>query len=105
MRLCFIIVLAVVGCARSGLAPKFAEARTPEEARVVAIARKAVAQKETWAIGSSYCVPQRCSNGWTVIVCQIEGYDQNGKPRLVPGGYRMLSIDESGAVTDYVREH
>jgi hypothetical protein len=72
-----------------------------DESNIRAIARHVIAAHETWVDNAVYEV-RRKGKGWSVIVWRIEGYDQSGKPQFVPGGHRVVQIDEKGRVTAYV---
>jgi hypothetical protein len=86
MRIFSIVVLValVVGCVS-----KRAPAR--DESGAVAIARNAIAAKETWADTATF-EAKRVGSGWSVHVWR--------EPR-VWGGDRMIVIDRDGKVTGY----
>ncbi len=72
-----------------------------DESDIIVIAREAVAAHETWADKAIY-EARREGKGWLVTVWRIEGHDQSGKPQFVPGGHRIVQIDEKGRVTAYL---
>jgi hypothetical protein len=97
MRYFASILLAVLvfGCARKPSTPT--EAALPLDAtKVVAIARQAVATNDTWLAQAEFETPQHETNGsgWSVLVWRL--------PKT-PGGHRLILIDETGKVTDYIR--
>jgi hypothetical protein len=62
---------------------------------VLAIAREAAATNDTWVDRAEFETPERKPDGsWSVLVWRL--------PKT-PGGYRFISIDETGRVTDYAR--
>jgi hypothetical protein len=68
---------------------------TPEETRIVAIARQAVTTNDTWVAHAEFELPRRRpEGGWSVMVWDLPA---------TPGGFRIVVIDESGRVTDYVK--
>lgn len=77
-------------------------ARESGDAKILPIARKAVAARETWADRATYTA-RRESNGWSVMVSRIAGYDQNGKPLFTPRGDRLIKIDQNGRIIAYIR--
>jgi hypothetical protein len=65
------------------------------EARVSEIARQAVAANDTWVDRAEFEPPKRRADGtWSVLVWRL--------PK-VPGGHRVVVIDENGRVTAYIR--
>ncbi len=71
--------------------------------KVVEIAKRAVAENDTWADRATYKTKQKDDGTWLVIVWRIMGYDANGKPQFTPGGHRFIDIDPMGKVTNYGR--
>jgi len=64
-------------------------------ANVLAIARKAVAEKEDWVDHAEFQSPTRHEDGsWSLIVWRL--------PK-VPGGHRWIKIDKAGEVIQYER--
>jgi len=71
------------------------EAGVLDEAKVLAIARQAVATNDTWVDQAEFETPKRQPVGsWGVLVWRL--------PKE-PGGHRYISIDQKGRVTDYDR--
>jgi len=71
--------------------------RTPEETRVLEIARQAVAANDKWADQAEFGSPVRDRSGyWTILARR--------RPRTI-GGDRLIFIDEKGKVTGYFRGH
>jgi hypothetical protein len=114
-RITILIACLLAGCARHskppGLtAPASAAPDGPyrwagsgiDEVRAIIIAQDAVAKNDTWADRATYTA-QRDGSGWSVLVREIEGYDESGKPIFVLGGHRLVRIDEKGNVTAYGR--
>jgi len=61
----------------------------------LAIARQAVATNDKWADRAEFQTPERQPDGsWSVLVWRLPN---------VPGGHRLIRIDEKGRVKDYVR--
>lgn len=99
--------LLIVGCIwvrnKAPVSPTTKQGkRMLQESDIRAIARKAVTAHDTWAESAIYEV-RREGSGWSVIVRRIEGYDQSGRPQFVPGGHRIVQIDDAGRVTAYIR--
>jgi hypothetical protein len=103
-RLLFLLLLGlglVSGCAaarRDGGAagrPATDQKAIVDEARVLHIARQAVATNDTWVDQAEFEGPQRKADGsWSVLVWRL--------PK-VPGGHRVILINEEGRVTAYLR--
>jgi hypothetical protein len=64
-----------------------------DEAKVVAIARQAVRTNDTWSSTASFEVRSNAT-GWAITVWR--------EPR-VPGGHRLIRIDQNGQVTACIR--
>lgn len=97
MRLTAVLALifaASYGCAQ---VPR-PDAIFPSDAQLLEIARKAVAQNETWVDQAEFQDPIRASDGsgWNVLVWRL--------PKT-PGGFRLIRIDDRGQVTSYVYGH
>ena len=98
----FIALVAVaVGCApKSSTSTERAPSTTTEagvldKAKVLAIARQAVSTNDSWLDRAEFQTPERRPDGsWSVLVWRL--------PK-VPGGYRLILIDEKGRVTTYDR--
>jgi hypothetical protein len=65
------------------------------EQQALAIARKAVEANDTWADRATY-EARLIEPGWTVTVW---------RQPTVPGGFRIVTIDSNGKVTNYYRGH
>jgi hypothetical protein len=66
-----------------------------DEARVLAIARKAVATNDTWLDRAEFDTPIKQPDGsWGIVVWRL--------PKT-PGGHRLITIDDKGKVKDYMR--
>ena len=102
---CFCIVIlmaAVAGCktqrsAHSESAPHSSSstASVVDEAKVLAIARQAVATNDTWVDQAEFETPRRQGDGtWSVVVWRL--------PK-VPGGHRLVIIDDTGKIRNYIR--
>ena len=110
-RLIAALALYVAGCGTHetphapALSPPVQTARKTDlsEQQVLDIARKAVQANDTWADRGRFEVKKNADGTWSVMVWRIEGYDMDGKPQFVPGGYRFITIDQQGKVTDYMR--
>jgi hypothetical protein len=96
MRITFVIALfaLMTSCAHQPTARvKTARPLTAEEARIIEIARQAVATNDTWVARAEFEVPQRRSEGgWAVLVWRLPA---------TPGGFRLITIDETDRVTAY----
>jgi hypothetical protein len=97
-RIFALILLAAVavGCAPTRGMHHAAVGRSVlDKARVLAIARSAVAANDTWVARAEFETPERLPDGsWTVYVWRI--------PKT-PGGHRLIRIDQKGRVKDYGR--
>jgi hypothetical protein len=95
MHLLSLILFAavLVGCSRTS-PPRTTSGGVLDEARVLAIARAAVATNDTWLDRAKFETPDHETNGWSVLVWRL--------PKM-PGGHRLILIDETGRVTDYIR--
>jgi len=98
-----LLVLSVLGvgaCSSGSLqesavpAAQSAGPSTLTEPEVIAIARQAVSQNESWVERAEFEAPQRTSEGWSVLVWRL--------PKA-PGGHCLVQIDATGQVTRYVR--
>ena len=102
LKLFSIIALGLIsGCVHSqragtgGVAPIADRAVILDEAKVIEIARQAVAANDAWVEKAEFERPRRRSDGsWSVFVWRL--------PK-VPGGHRLIVIDQNGRVTDYIR--
>ncbi len=103
MRILWIIGLVAVGvgCAlqtrsRSGTLENVAgKTEVLDDAKLLAIARQAVATNDTWVDQAEFEAPKKQPAGsWTVLVWRL--------PK-VPGGQRYVTIDQQGRVTQYGR--
>ena len=66
-----------------------------DEAKVLQIARQAVATNDTWVDRAEFGRPKRQADGsWRVLVWRL--------PKA-PGGHRTVLIDEQGRITAYIR--
>jgi hypothetical protein len=66
-----------------------------DEARVLAIARAAVATNDTWLDRAEFESPKRQPDGsWRVLVWRMPA---------TPGGHRLITIDSDGKVMEYFR--
>jgi len=90
----FILVAIAVGCApHSNTRQMTADAGALDAAKVLAIAREAVATNDTWVAQAEFETPKRQPNGsWSVLVWRL--------PKT-PGVHRFISIDLKGRITDY----
>jgi len=97
MRILSLILFAtvVVGCSRTSPTPTPGGA-VLDEARVLAVARAAVATDDSWIDRPEFQTPHHETNGsgWSVLVWRL--------PKM-PGGHRLILINETGRVTDYIR--
>jgi hypothetical protein len=100
MRFIFIFaLLALLTACSQPRAPRIKTTRplTAEEARIVEIARQAVATNDAWVERAEFHPPRRQpEGGWSVMVWRLPA---------TPGGFRIVTINDSGKVTDYVRGH
>ena len=96
----FLAVAVLAGCGRSPDTSTQAGVTRPsesgllDEAKVIAIARQAVATNDTWVAQAEFETPRRDGAGWTVFVWRV--------PREL-GGHRVVLIDQAGIVTSYIR--
>jgi hypothetical protein len=67
-----------------------------EEMRIVEIARQAVTTNDTWVEKAEFKTPERNGSAWSVTVWRLPP---------TPGGFRTITINENGKVTDYYRGH
>jgi len=95
--LCAIMLLAaVVGCAETSPKPGVGGASASlDEAKVLKIAREAVAANDDWISRAEFETPvHRADGSWNVDVWRL--------PKT-PGGDRLILINEKGEVTRYIR--
>src|SRR4051794_5541307 len=93
--LLIILLAVVVGCASTSETHNTPVSGGLDEAKVLAIARAAVATNDTWVDRTEFETPKRQPDGsWSVLVWR--------RP-ATPGGHRSITIDAKGRVTDYVR--
>ena len=96
MRMAFVIALfaLMTSCAHQPTARvKTDRSLTAEEARIIEIARRVVAANDTWVAHAEFEVPQRRpEGGWGVLVWRLPA---------TPGGFRLITIDETDSVTAY----
>jgi len=86
----------LLGCARpSPTVTASAEkpAAALDEAKAITIARQALSTNDTWSKTATFEV-RPDGSGWTVTAWR--------EPR-VPGGHRLIRIDQNGQVTAYIR--
>ena len=98
MRILSLILIAAVvgGCSRRS-PTQTTSGGVLDEARVLSIARAAVATNDTWIDRAEFEKPKRQSDGsWSVLVWR--------RP-ATPGGHRLITINADGSVTDYGRGH
>lgn len=96
-----LLVVAAIGCSpdqgatsRADPTPVSREGPT-EQSRILAIARKAVEDNDTWIDSAQFEPPTREPDGrWSVKVWRY--------PKT-PGGFRLVQIDRNGKVTSYMR--
>jgi len=67
---------------------------TTEEAHVVELARDAVAANDSWVEQAEFEIPLRKGSEWRVLVWRLH---------KSPGGHRLIAINSSGEVTQYLR--
>src|SRR5262245_10061479 len=94
--LLIVLPAVVVGCApTSGTRSTTSDTGSLDEARVLAIARAAVATNDTWIDRAEFEKPKRQPDGsWSVFV---------QRHPVVAGGHRFITIDAQGRVTNYGR--
>lgn len=92
----FILLIAMFGCSpTSDSRHAIHDSNVLDEAKVLAIAREAVATNDTWVESAEFEPPKRKPDGsWSVLVWRF--------PKT-PGGHRLILIDEQGKVTEYLR--
>ena len=98
MKAILIIVVAtfVAGCAhRSRSLSSAAEVGFPDEAKVVAIAQRVVAEREEWR--KVDCEARRTEQGWTVFVCP--------KPITIVGPTILMTLNKAGQLTSYEKSY
>ncbi|MGZ4974153.1 MAG: hypothetical protein ACXWDN_15435 [Limisphaerales bacterium] len=97
MRFLLLILFAaaVAGCTRHHNSAPANVALPLDSAKVLAIARHEIATKETWDNQAEFETPKYHTNtsSWSVFVWRL--------PKR-PGGHRLIRIDETGRVTDYI---
>jgi hypothetical protein len=84
------------GCSSpSSLREATPETEPLSSAKVMEIAKEAVAANDTWGDRAEYGMPTQQEDGsWSVLVVRI--------PKT-PGGHRIIEIDTNRNVTNYVR--
>jgi hypothetical protein len=95
MRVLWIFFLAVaIGCASKSRSPVTNERAPLDEAKVLAIARQAVAGNAAWVRGAKFEKPHLQPDGsWAVLVWEVPAK---------PGGHFVIYIDKQGRITKYV---
>lgn len=97
--LSFLAVALLAGCAKQPeqpatmVSPATNATMALDEARVITIARQAVSTNDTWSKTATFEV-RSDGSGWTVTAWR--------EPR-VPGGHRLIRIDQNGQMTAYIR--
>ena len=91
-----VIVAAAGGCAPSPSTSVPADRdNVLDAATVLEIARAAVSKNDTWVDRAEFETPERQPDGsWSVLVWRLPA---------VPGGHRMILINEKGQVSAYMR--
>ena len=74
------------------------------EQKAIVTARRALAERESWPHGAEFTA-RPAKDGWAVTAWRIEYPNNKGAARFVPGGFRSISIDRSGKITQYLRGH
>jgi uncharacterized lipoprotein YajG len=100
-------VLLMAGCGKTPAPPNAKATNAPAAATegeklAIASAKKAVAANDDWANEAVYEVKPD-GEGWTVLVQRIVAYDREGNPMFAPGGNRLVRLDKTGKVTEYMR--
>jgi hypothetical protein len=89
-------LVALIGCANAG--------DDRGEQTAIDAARRAVAERDSWPHGAEFTA-KPIKDGWTVTAWRIEYPNNKGASRFVPGGFRSITIDRAGKVTQYFRGH
>lgn len=78
---------------------------TLAESEALAIARRTLATNGglAWLDTNVFYRAGPDGLGWSVIAEIIVGTNASGEPEMEVGGYRIISIDENGAVTHIMR--
>ena len=96
-RLCAVLLLiAATSCAHGG--------DDRGEQTAIATARRAVTERDSWPHGAEFTA-KPFKDGWAVTAWRIEYPNNKGASRFVPGGFRSITIDRTGKVTQYLRGH
>ena len=77
---------------------------TRGERTAIATARRAVVERESWPHGAEFSA-KPYKDGWAITAWRIEYPNSKGSSRFVPGGFRSITIDRTGKVTQYLRGH
>src|SRR5437868_4400299 len=91
--LAVLVLGAVAACAHAG------EVR--DEQAAIGIARRVVAERESWPHGAEFTA-RATKDGWTVTAWRIDYPNNPGASRFVPGGFRTITFDRAGKVTQYL---
>ena len=91
-----LVLLGLAGCSDQASAPPLSE----KEKEMVAVARRAVAQFETWPDNAEYVIERR-GQLWRVSAWRVVHPEAKGRQRFVPWGVRIVSIDDTGRVVAY----
>jgi hypothetical protein len=73
------------------------------ESKVVEIAKYVVAQNETWADFATYEAQRFPDGTWGVTVWRVTGYYNDGTPKFSSGSHRVVIVDSTGKVIEYIR--
>lgn len=92
----FVLAPLVAILAACSGTPKPDAASVLTDKEVLAIAREAVANNETWLDQAEFDAPKRGEGAanWTVMVWRL--------PKT-PGGFRVVAVDDAGQVVSYMR--
>ncbi len=91
-----LMVALLAGCAKEPAttsSPATNQTAALDESKAIAIARQTVSTNDTWSQTAAFEVRSN-GTGWTVTAWR--------EPH-VPGGRRLIRVDQNGQVTDYIR--
>jgi hypothetical protein len=97
------IVFLFCGCGASPTRMEQAEDPDGRYHDQIAVARRLLEQKETWADRAEWEVLQS-GDGWRVVAWRVEHPERKGAERYLPWGYSEIELDNHMAAVHYHRK-
>lgn len=101
--LAFLFLVLLSGCDR-----RTSRMETPEDPGgrfrdQIAVARRLLEQKETWAARAEWEV-RKSGDGWQVVAWRVEHPNRQGPDRYLPWGYSIIDLDSRMTAINYRRK-